>query len=209
MHRFLIIALAISAAWAKPSRLFEGELTLELQSLLSSFDPHTIPTITDIHVVTDHSDFHASATDLVVSGFSGIEVEHLDLAIPGVSHKVQVAIAFPKLDARTNDYSVHGTHDGVEMTGSGAAHLTFHGVSASVHLETDSISFTPLSICVKAGTLAFHLENTSIEGHLDGLDEINAHLDVELAELIAGVVADLNAQAPSYETTINTVLCHM
>ncbi|XP_076052711.1 uncharacterized protein LOC143032137 [Oratosquilla oratoria] len=207
MFRFVVAFLAVSAAWAKPSRVLEDELTLELQTAFEKYDPMTIDKVSGIHITTDHSDLNLDANRVIVSDFSKIEVTNFVPAIPGVSSKVHMSIKIPMIDIRTEDYTMQGTHSEGVVDGSGSAYMTFHGVTASLKFDTDSVTFVPLSMCVSRGSTVVILYNESIEGNFDGLDDLNSHISVEMVSIVAGFVDYVNANTNAIEDAVNNALC--
>ncbi|XP_076052712.1 uncharacterized protein LOC143032138 [Oratosquilla oratoria] len=208
MFHFIIVTLAVSAAWAKPGRIFEDMATSQLQDFLRPFDPFTVSEISDAHIATDHTDVMLSATDVVLTGLSLIEVTELQLALPGLSKKVKVAVKIPELDVRTDNFHINGVHDYNFIDGSGSGYVTFRGVTGGVSFDTDKVGLSPIKLCISPGSMVFSLENTSIEGHLDGLDLLNAHISDEVAHVVADFLDKLNAETEMIEDLMNVFFCN-
>ncbi|XP_076053231.1 uncharacterized protein LOC143032399 [Oratosquilla oratoria] len=207
MLRVIFVLLFASSAWGRSARIFEGSITDSLQEHLGPYDPLTITDVQDIHLIGDHSDFMLSAFESTVSGFKMVKVTTFDPPVPPFSNKMTMKLMIPVFEAKTNNYTMTGSHEGEAVVGTGSAQLQFAGVRMTLNMKTTNYHLTPPSVCIKAGTLNLQLTYDGVQGHLDGLDMINAHLSDEVGPMVANMVAELNANSKYFEDAFNSKFC--
>ncbi|KAK8729088.1 hypothetical protein OTU49_008622 [Cherax quadricarinatus] len=187
--------------------VLEPELTALLQEYLTPLDPATIDALTDLHIVTDHSDLLFSGTDVVVSGFSNIVVTLFEPPIPLISKAVRLDTVIDVLSIHTDNYELTGTFNGADSLNSGKADLTLNEFGVNIFFRADSYSVEPLSLCIEQGSLTVELTVTSIISELEGADDINADIDANGPALLELVDKLLEENSDLLEEVLNNALC--
>ncbi|XP_069162046.1 uncharacterized protein [Procambarus clarkii] len=203
---FLAVTLLASASPASRLRILEPELTVILQDALAPYDPLTIESLTDLHVVTSDADVLYNAVNTAVTGLSEIVVNNFSPPIPLISKAVKIETTVT-IDAHSDDYSIAGTFQGADIAASGVSDLRFNGLDIIIHLKADSYTLLPFSLCVQEGSLSIELSVASIDSALEGAGGINDEIEAN-GPVVLELVANLfNENSAEIETILNNALC--
>nr|XP_045592185.1 uncharacterized protein LOC123754072 isoform X2 [Procambarus clarkii] len=203
---FLAVTLLASASPASRLRILEGELTTILQEALAPYDPLTIQSLTDVHVVTNDADVLYNAVNTAVTGLSQIVVNNFSPPIPLISKAVTIE-ATVTIDAHSDDYSIAGTFQGADIAASGVSDLRLNGLDITIHFKADSYSLLPISLCVKEGSLSIKLSVVSVESALEGAGGINDEIEANGPAVLELIANKFNENSAEIETLINNALC--
>nr|XP_027209752.1 uncharacterized protein LOC113803197 [Penaeus vannamei] len=208
MLRLASFLLTLGIALAQPlDKILEGDLTALLQEALAPYAPATVPAITNLNIVTDHSSFLFNATNVEVAGFGLVEVTSFVPPVPLLSKHVSMSLRVPLLTALTQDYSLTGVHDGTPTEAAGTGQLKFTNFDLKVDFKADSYSLDPMSVCMQPGSFSIDLGVESIESNLEGAGEVNDDINTEGPALLEGVEAQINARSDDIEQLVNGALC--
>ncbi|XP_069166540.1 uncharacterized protein [Procambarus clarkii] len=206
LSSFIVTLLVASVLPHCSYGILEDELTAALREFLAPYDPYTINNLTDVPVVTDHSDVLLNANVIPVTGFGEIVVTFFEPPIPLISNEVRIETT-SDWTWHTDDYTIVGTFNGGEVAYAGKADLFLEGFAINVDFTSDTYSLDPLSVCVDPGSLVIDLTVRSVDAEFEGADDINQDIDANPGLFVDMAEAYFNSISEEIEGIVNGLLC--
>ncbi|XP_068250510.1 uncharacterized protein [Palaemon carinicauda] len=202
---FLSLGAFMATASPTPVGLFEAEITKALQAVFSVLDPIRVPSVTDLHITTDHSSIFFSATDASITGLSSIACTKF--TPPILTKRTVMAIKLGDLKGNTPSYTMTGEFEGASYEAAGVGEISISGLAFTTEFKTESYGMSPVSICIRPNTLELTLSADEILANFEGADEINQDIMEHAPALLKQIEDQMNAVAPVIESGLNAVLC--
>lgn len=210
MMKVAIFVAFLALAAAKPQRMFEKEITRALRSYLAPYDPLTVDVVSDINIVTDHSEIVFGASDVNIDGLTSIVCTSFAPPIPFITTHFSTSIRFGELAGTAPSYSMTGTFDEEEYESTGLGELTISGLAYKVDFRVTSYSLSdPFYMCIKKGTLRLQVSAEDVVAAFEGADDVNDDINNNYASILGQIEDQLNAKAPELEDAFNAALCNV